>query len=452
METRKIAARRSLAAVTAWLGASLLAACGGGGGGDSGTPPTPPVSAECALPAQKAWLRSMMADRYYWASSLPAAEPPASTDLAGYFDALRFRGDGVVPADRWSYIQDTASYDQFFGDGQTLGYGVFVNGIEQTLPLRLRFVEAQSPAARAGLKRGDTVVSVNGRPAADLVASGDFGSLSPARAGDTVTLEVDSAGTRRTLTLQAAVYTLTPVASTALLPLPGGRSAGYLLLKDFIAQAEAPLAAALASFRAAGASELVIDLRYDGGGLVSVANRLASLVVGASNAGRPFAQLSFNAAHRDQDTSFLLQADAGPAFKRVLLLTGPRTCSASELVINGLKPYTAVLTVGAGTCGKPFGFVPVDHCGNTFSAVNFEAFNALGQGRYYDGIAPTCAVADDFTGTLGSPTERLTAAALTVLGGGNCPVADERATPAALAGVRRSTVVEPGGPGRLRLR
>jgi hypothetical protein len=125
----------------------------------------------------------------------------------------------------------------------------------------------------------------------------------------------------------------------------------------------------------------------------------------------------------------------------VVVITGPRTCSASELIVNGLTPYTQVTTIGATSCGKPYGFSPVESCGNVFSVVNFRANNALGQANYDSGITPTCAVADDFTGTLGDPAETLTAAALGYLQSGSCPVA---AAPARAGTLRLRRFAEPG--------
>ncbi len=149
-----------------------------------------------------------------------------------------------------------------------------------------------------------------------------------------------------------------------------------------------------------------------------------------------FAQLGYNAKHTGSNSQFTLAAAPGPAFARVVVLTGSRTCSASELIVNGLKPFASVVTIGGTTCGKPFGFNPTASCGNTFSAVNFESFNALGQGRYYNGIAPTCAVADDFSGELGDPAEKLIAAAASFLQTGTCP--------AGAAAPMRSSGREPG--------
>jgi carboxyl-terminal processing protease len=401
--------RRCITLITA----ALLAGCGGGGSDTGG-------SATCDVPAQNGWLRSYLLDWYYWTGLAPSPDPAGFTSVQSYFDAQRFAGNTAVPRDRWSYIQDSTSFNQFFAEGKTLGYGLFVNGLELQSPLKVRYIEALSPAAGL-LARGDTIVSLNGRSAAELIAANDFTVLSPAKVGDVLTVVIDSAAGPKTVMLTAANYTLTPVPVSTVLTLPNGSKAGYLVLKDFITQAEAPLTAALAGFRAAGATELILDLRYNGGGRVSTATALASLIAGAAGNGKLFTHLSYNANHKGSDIDLMLAAATGQAYTRVLVLTGQRTCSASELVVNGLKPYTNVVTLGAASCGKPFGFNPAANCASTFSAVNFESFNALGQGRYYDGIAATCAVAEDFSAALGSPTEKLTAAAASYLQTGVCP-------------------------------
>lgn len=427
--------RQALAAAVAALS---LAACGGGSDGGAPTGAT-----SCEPAAQKDWLRAYMQDWYLWSGSAPNPEPGGYPTLAAYFEALQFQGAGAVPADRWSYLQDSASYNQFFAEGRTMGYGIFVNGLELELPLRIRMVEPQSPAAAAGLQRGDLIVSVNGRSAADMVAANDFSVFSAAKEGDVLTLVIERGGVQSTAGVTATTYSLTPVPVAQVLTLADGTKAGYVVLKDFITQAEAPLAAALADFRAANATELIVDLRYNGGGRVSTANALASQIAGAAHQGKTFTQLRYNAAHQASNSTFVFAAAPGPAFGRVVVLTGPRTCSASELVVNGLKPHVQVVTVGGTTCGKPFGFNPVESCSTTFSAVNFQAYNAADQGDYYDGIAPTCAAADTFTGALGDPAEALTAAAAGYLESGSCAIAGSAETKRALAArARRGS--EPG--------
>ena len=418
----------------------MLASCGGGSSTTAG-------STECDVPSQQNWLRSYMLSSYFWSGASPNPEPAAYDTVQKYFDALRFAGDGTVPKDRWSYISDSASYSQFFGEGKTLGYGLFVNGLELKLPLKARFIEAQSPAATQGLVRGDEILSVNGRSAADLMAANDFSALSPAKEGDMLTLQVAGTAGPRTVTLTAATYTLTPVPVSRVLTLANGNKAGYLVLKDFITQAEAPLTAAFNDFRAAGATELILDLRYNGGGRISTSNVLASLVAGSPHNGKLFTRLSYSASQSSRNTNYTL-ASADTGFARVVVLTGQRTCSASELIVNGLKPYVQVVTVGAQSCGKPFGFSPTTSCSSTFSAVNFESLNALGEGRYYDGIAATCPVADDFSGPLGDVSEKLIAAAVGYLQTGACPAvapaAADRAAALSAARQSRDARPEPG--------
>ena len=423
---------------------AFLASCGGDGDDDHYDDDNPTFS--CTVANEKTWLRGYMNSQYFWAGRSPSPSPEGYADPAVYLDALRFQGDDDEPRDRFSYIESRAAFDEFYVDGRTLGYGVAVNGTEGTLPLKVRYVDPQSPAATAGVQRGDTVVSVNDTPAAALVQAGDFSVLSPGRAGDAMKLVLEANGVQRTVTLAAARYDLVPVTAAAVLPMGNGGKAGYLSLKDFITQAEGPLATAIADFRRQGATELILDLRYNGGGRVSTATHLGSLVTGATYAGRTFTDLVYNAANQQRNARYRLASQPGAAFPRVVVLTGPRTCSAAEMVVNGLKPYADVVTIGSPSCGKPVGFSPVDQCDNVYSIVNFESLNANGQGRYYQGLPVTCAVRDDFAKNLGDPSEALTSAALSYLQTGACPAQPMGTAARALRALDRP-VVEPGRQG-----
>lgn len=287
----------------------------------------------------------------------------------------------------------------------------------------------------------------NGRSSAALLASLDFSAIGASTTGEQVTLQIAGAAGPRNVTLTSATYPLTHVPVSRVLTLANGSKAGYLVLKEFVTQAQAPLVEAFQVFRAAGASELILDLRYNGGGRISVANVLASLVAGRAHDGKVFTRLNFNAKQSSSNSSYKPAATA-TGFARVMVLTGSRTCSASELIVNGLRPYVEVVTLGGQTCGKPVGFVPEESCGSTVSAANFETLNALGQRGYYDGIAASCAVAEDFDKAFGDPTETLTAAALSYLQSGHCPAL--AATPSVAAKATalwrrvRSSAPEPG--------
>lgn len=425
-----------------WLAAAaaamaLLAGCGGGGG----DPGDPIVSLTCQPNSRKAALRDYFADWYFWYASSPRPDPYSGTSLDDYFKALLFTGDATFPADRWSYYGTTESFNRFYGEGQTLGYGVAVAGVEVTgrpdLPLYVRHVEANSPAGQAGVSRGDQVLAINGVPASEVIASNDFSALTAQQAGQTLTLTLAAAGGQRTVALTSAVFRLDPVPRNQVLSTPGGRSVGYLVVKDMISQAVTPASQAFARFRTAGVRELVVDLRYNGGGLVTVGRDLASLVAGVRAVGATYTSLLYNnrqAAQWNSSYAFTRPADA-LGLARVYLLVGSRTCSASEQLANGLRPYVDVVLVGDTTCGKPVGFLPKDDtCGNTYSVVNFESVNARNEGRYFDGLRPTCAVAEDWRQPLGSTSEPLLATALAHADGQACtPPATAAARPRALA-------------------
>lgn len=418
------ALRRRVRSVLAAAAVALLAACGGGGdGADDVAPP-----ASCSVASQKAWLRDYFDDWYFWYRSSPRPDPAAYATVDAYFEALLYGGgsDGF-PSDLWSYHEPQASHDRFYGEGRTLGYGLFVAGREvedrPDLPLKVRYVEPKSPAALADVRRGDEVLSVNGTPASTLIADNDYAALTPAAAGDRLTLRLRRNGLERTVTLDAVVFDLTPVPATAVVDTGDGRRTGYLVLKDFIGQAEPSFETAFATFRTANVTELVIDLRYNGGGLVSTAAKLASYIGGRRGGGQVFAQLLYNDRHSDQNTTFRFDTFSQSLdLPRVYVLTGGRTCSASELVVNGLRPFVDVRTIGDTTCGKPVGFLPRSACGTTYSIVNFESVNARNEGRYFSGFQPTCAVADDLAHPLGSPQEALLATARYHARNNTCPV------------------------------
>lgn len=410
--------------VAAGLSALLLAACGGGG------------SDSCDAD-EKSWLRCYMAEWYFWYATAPTPDPADHATLESFFNASLFPGDATFPADRWSSYESTESFNQFFGDGQNLGYGLAVAGLEvegrPDLPLRVRYIEPLSDAATKGLRRGEQIMSINGVAASSYIESNDFSVLVPTAAGQTLNLVVRGVGGDRNLQLVASVHTLTPVQNSAVITTPLGRKVGYVFVKDMINQVNSPLQSAFANFRSQGVSDVVVDLRYNGGGLVSVGRTVASYVGGTRSSGQIYAQLLYNDLRAASNNSTFRFESPGDALglSRVYVLTGARTCSASEQFINGLAPFVNVVQIGDVTCGKPLGFLPQPFGSNTFSIVNFESVNQLNEGRYFDGLAPSCDVADDLDAALGSTSEGLLAAALQHADTGTCPIFARRAQPLA---------------------
>ena len=428
---------------------ALLVACGGG---DDGSANAPAPAAECSVARQQAWLSAYMDDWYFWYRLSPRPDAAAFPDVATYFDALLYTGSSAAfPRDRWSGSQTTESFNRFFGDGQSLGYGMSVAGLEldrdPQRPLFVRYVEPLSPAASQGVARGDQVITLNGRSAGELIAADDFSVLSPQQPGTTLTLQLRRQGVDRTVTLSASVFSLSPVAGATVVTTAGGRRLGYLAVKDMISQALTPLETAFTRLRNEGVQDLVLDLRYNGGGLVSTGATLASYVAGAQGRGLNYASLLYNDKRSSNNTSFRFsQPAAALDLPRVFVLMGRRTCSASEQLINGLRGVgLEVVAIGEASCGKPVGFLPASSCGRTYSVVNFESVNQRNEGRYFDGFAPTCVVAEDFTAAQGGRTDPLMAAAQTVIATGACPAVVSGESPSTARALGSKQTDKPAG-------
>lgn len=408
----------------------VLLACGGGGDGAStGTQP-----ASCSTADQRTWLRGWLQDRYFWSADLRAPDEGAAT-MDAYFKSML-----PNPPDRYSFSQTAASFDQFYNEGERTGYGYTLGWADagQT-QLKVLYVEPASPVAAAGLRRGETIVSIDGYTAAQ-VAGGSLPAVTTAGVVRTFTVR-DAANAQRTFQAVSANFALSPVLATNTFAVstPGGTvTAGYLMFQEFINAGAAPLKAAFDGFRAAGATELIVDLRYNGGGSLTVSRNLASLVGGAGLDGLTFAQIRFNARHAAENFTYAFSSASAPTvplagLTRVFVLTSPSTASASEVFINALKPFMTVVQIGGTTYGKPYGFQPREACGTTYSAVNFDTVNAAGVGGFSGGLTATCSVADDLGRQLGDAAEGRTAAALGYIQTGGCPPTIATETPMAAA-------------------
>jgi hypothetical protein len=221
---------------------------------------------------------------------------------------------------------------------------------------------------------------------------------------------------------------------------PSGRRVGYILFNDHNAGAQDELIASFAALRSAGVDDLVLDMRYNTGGFLYVAQAAASMVTGPQSEGRIFEQLRFNARRQVESAAatYLFSSrvqTAEQAFPRgaelpqlklprLYVLSSGQTCSASESIVNSLRGIDVeVVLVGGTTCGKPYGFHRQDNCGLSFFAIEFQGYNAKNFGDYGSGFPATCPVEDGLTSALGSTTEPLLSAALHHIDTGSCPAA-----------------------------
>ncbi|KLE34748.1 S41 family peptidase [Aurantiacibacter luteus] len=425
---------------------ALLAGCGGGGGGggNTGNVPTPTPSsttAQCSLSAQQDFVRNTLETNYLFPELLDLSVNKASySDLQSYIDAL------VAPAraqqrDRFfSYATSIAEETAFQNSGASAGFGFRLR--YDTDNRRLFVIETfEGTAALAGnVDRGTEIVGI-GTTAANIVsvnsifASGGAAAVSealgPSTAGTTRVLRIiDQTGATRDVSLTKTDYALDPVSDRygARIINDGGKQVGYINLRTFsVASAETDLNNAFAQFRAAGVTELIIDLRYNGGGLIRIAERFADLL-GRNLSGQVFEQITFRPS-RAADNSVYRFAPNGNSIAptKIAFITSRSSASASELLINGIKPYVRdIALIGDNTFGKPVGQEAFDlaACDLRFRAVTLEVRNSENFGGYYAGLAPfvptTCRAADTLNAQLGDPRETQISVALDFLAGRSC--------------------------------
>ena len=453
-----------------------LAGCGGGGGGASASATASDGNAValssslknvCVAPRsgmdpttgqlftdqagtvaqEKSWVRAYLDETYLWFDEIPASVRADSyATPQAYFDALRtpvLTASGR-PKDRFHFRYDTPAWQALSQSGAAAGYGFEVVVIKTTPPrdIRVAYTEANTPATAAGIARGAKILFVDGADAINGASVGVLNAgLYPAKASETHSFTVlDANGSQRAFSLTSKTIVSTPVQNVKVIDTPPGLT-GYLLFNDHVATSEGQLIAAINDLKVAGITDLVIDVRYNGGGYLAIASQLAYMVATpAATTGTVFERLLFNRKNpfgltaQEAITPFYaasrgLSTTSGQALpqlglSRVTLLTGPGTCSASESIINGLRGVNVqVDLMGETTCGKPYGFLPQDNCGTTYFAIQFKGVNNKGVGDYADGLAPTCQVADDFGQALGDPAEARLAAALSYRATGVCPAA-----------------------------
>jgi carboxyl-terminal processing protease len=407
------------------------------------------------------WLRSWTHELYLWYDEVTDVNPALYT-TPDYFQLMKTTETTAsgAPKDRFHFTYPTSTWEALSQAGVEVGYGVQWEIVAATPPrsIQLAYLEpaADLPAdtAAANLVRGDTLLAVDG---VDVVNSSDQTSvntinagLSPSSAGETHTFTVEDPGstTPRTVTLQAANVTSIPVLIETTVTSPEtGATVGYILYNDQVAPAESELISAINDLKSKGITDLVLDLRYNGGGLLDLASELGYMIGGSQTAGETFELEQFNDQYTTtnpvtgqpitptlfHDTTQGFSTTAGQPLPtldlpRVAIITGRDTCSASESIINGLEGVgVTVYQIGSTTCGKPYGFYPQDNCGTTYFSIEFQGVNAKGFGGYGDGFSPAnttpaagapvpgCSVADDFSHALGDPSEARLAAALAYL-------------------------------------
>lgn len=469
-----------------------VAACGGGGGGSSSgiNPPSgggytqgvfqasSSLAAQCASPragtndrsgsafTENMFLRSWTNELYLWYQEVPDRNPSGFT-TENYFGLLKTsqQTPSGNDKDRFHFTYPTDVWEDLSQSGIEVGYGAQWIILAGTPPrsIVIAFVEPGSPAvaASANLSRGMEVLTADGVDVINAGSQSEVDTLNaaffPDTVGETHTFGIrELSGATRNVTMTAAAITHEPVPVASPID-QAGVPVGYLLFNDHIATAESALIAAVNSLRAANIQDLILDLRYNGGGYLDIASELAYMIAGSAlTTGQPFEKLVFNSKYPSTNpvtgapltptpfhTTTRFDVNPGAALptlnlNRVYVITSANTCSASESIINSLRGVgVQVYQIGSTTCGKPYGFYPQDNCGTTYFSIQFQGLNAQNFGDYPDGFGPQnasgdssvdlsgCSVGDDFAHQLGDASERRLQAALAFRASNNqaCPAA-----------------------------
>jgi carboxyl-terminal processing protease len=407
----------TLRRLVAGLLAGLALSCGGGESPTSSDPAGTGGSTSCTTAGQCSFVGDVLQSYYYWYKELPSPDPASFSSPEAYLEAVRYR----ALDSSFSYITSKAASDAFYSESQFIGFGL---SYARTGDTELRLVQTfpGSPAAEAGMDRGDYLVSVNGKAVADLLHTGEINTIFGAEQVG-VTADVgwrDRQGRQRSATLTKRLVTIPTVSQTAVLA-AGPSRVGYIHFRNFVQPSVEALNAAFTELRDAGATDLVLDLRYNGGGLVSVAQHLAGLVGGTPLVGQVFVEFTHNDKQTSRNTAYRFEAKPQAlGVTRLVVIATRGSASASEAVINGLRPYMDVKVVGDSTYGKPVGQYGFDFCEKVLYPVAFLVTNSRGEADYFDGIPADCAAADDVDHALASPEEASLAEALHVVRNGRC--------------------------------
>ncbi len=362
-----------------------------------------------------------MQEWYYWNNAIPVINPANYGSVYDVLEAIRYR-----PLDRWSLIADWEEFLAYYQESRLIGYG-FGSAWDSTGKLRVGFIHNTTEMYQQGVRRSWIIERINGvivspgmnisqmLGANEIGVKNTFTFITPENSPVVLTLEKKEIFANTVL--QHNIFD------------QGGIKVGYLVLQSFREPTDAELNAVFSEFSAAGVQELILDMRYNGGGLVSIANKLASLIAGPALSGLPFVKFEYNAikAAERNATIELESVENSLGLNRLITICTRGSASASELMINGLRPFMDVIIVGNTTYGKPMGSNIFNYDDKyAFAPITFKTKNADDEGDYFDGIPVDIPAPDDLTRDFGDPEEGSLQIALAYILSGISKTASDR--------------------------
>lgn len=353
------------------------------------TTPTPDQAA-------RDYLYTQMNEYYLWYNLMPVVDKNAYNTPYELLDAMEYK-----TLDRWSFVE---TYNEFLAQsqGNFVGHGISL-GLDATNNVRIVQIYKNSPLYNLGVRRGWIVKKLNSTDLAPIFVARDGTAynqlIGPSTAGITNTFVFSTpAGRDSTITSTKAAFNLNTVIVADTLHLKTGVT-GHLVFDQFISPSNQELKDAFAYFSQNNITDLIVDLRYNGGGDLGVLTNMASYVAGAARFNTPFLKLTFNDKNSAHNVAYNFNSVTYPMnLTRMMVITTRGTASASEDFINGLRPFVDVRCIGDTTNGKPVGMIGIPYKTDyMFWPITFSLVNSQNTGEFYSGIAPEKYVPDDFT-------------------------------------------------------
>lgn len=338
-------------------------------------------------------LHAYMEETYYWIDLIENVDPDNYSSPYDLLEAMRYE-----PLDKWSYITTKEADQQYYEEGVYFGYG-FGYAPDSEGNIRITYIYESSDFKTDGIERSWKINKIN-----YASINGDS-EISDLLSSNTNTFEFESPGgdiiektySKKEISINTIVYKDVLTVGT--------KKVGYFVFESFIGPSEVELNNLFSDFISEGVNELVIDLRYNGGGMISIVEQLAGLFVPANLNGEPFLSYIHNdfLSNWDEDLNFNVNANT-LGLDRVYFIAGKGSASASEAIINGLVPYMDVYIVGDDTYGKPVGMYSFNSriSDLVYVPIAFKLVNKDGVGDYYDGLPADVYIEDDLAHNFGT--------------------------------------------------
>ena len=349
------------------------------------------------------YIYSAFEEWYLWYQQIPDVDPNDYDTQEDLINAIK------VPQDRWSFSGSLTEIKKLFEGGEYTGFGGgFIMDFDQQI--KISKVYTNSPFGRLGVQRGWVVNSVNGYGSDNLTEVNNALSSND----DVAFVLTDFNGEQHNVSVKRETIAMNTVLYSSIIE-KEGHKIGYLVFDSFLEVSEDELKNEFQKFQDQGITDLIVDLRYNGGGLNTIAYQLIGMIGGDKVAGQTIATVMHNDKKSDKNTSEVSTYEGPKAnIGSVCFLTTSGSASASELVINCLKPFMEVKLVGNHTHGKPVGMyvLSVEDIDLAILPISFKNVNHDNYGDYYDGLPADVLEVDDLSHNWGDPEEKMLKAAI----------------------------------------